>query len=881
MYAVQATAVTILFTNSKPQVSSARLVTSYPVPPQSSFTCPPCSLRRRIPGGKDVARYTYVATKDPSLSIALFKDIVEASGKTIASTKTSSLSSTSKVVYLTYRLAPASKTETSVVGATDEVLAVRENGEIIALDSESLQQKWKNAPSILQQDLAHGSTTDFRIDTCVSSRASEVIEGVFKGNQDALSSIISGTQHATDPELLLAVSSTSSGEQRARHLHILGPVPHSQGLAQSGRGLVQLHVVPIVASSEEESGSKISYRLDARSGTLTTLSDGILTVYDLAASLPRVSSQMNLEDATSFVRLSKTSILTATPSLLNVYNPQFQSMQSSTAIEPDSQGEVETKSSPGCMLVAYFSRLELAIGISGTSLLAIQLEAPKSRTKKRRAEGLLIDSIGRGVPDSKRVATEPKKQTVGPTSFSSYLPGSMLDDYLEIWTQEVEKAEAFLEADAVDEFEAMLAEKFGVQTKGPKLTNGVEHAETNGDVHTPPEWVWPEDRTTYPRVDRRWIIYSISKVFHWSNEKTGDVSTSRLECTLPYTNVLTYLVDAGHLTLSNVKSALRDQLTDVDNVDHILAEELVTRIAELDATLELLAGYVTTTTLGSVELLLAVRTIMRSLELVKNPVPPPTKLVTNETSEDAAENGDIGMELDHLEEEVFKAESILNGNMGIRGTGLSVAFAKLNNCPATSTTKALRTSLKPEEILSLVYLLRIELVKGAWTSRYLDNTDFEEDAEIDAPPDGIIKLLADLLSRCVDSIGPGGWLLNDAILAGDDSADFIASLKLEVSAALEGLEEAAYLKGVVGETLRYCEAAQKSEGKARFDLAKPISLQVKEPGAEALPLGLKAKGKIEKTKVVSGGEIVERSAREKGHIRSQQVGLYSLERIAI
>lgn len=868
-----------LLTPSK--VSSARLVTSYPVPPQSSFTCSPCSIRRRIPGGKDVARYTYVATKDPSLNITLFKDIVEASGKTIATTKTSTLTSTSKVIYLTYRLAPASKTDSSPATVTDEILAVREDGEIIAFETESLQQKWKTSPSILQQDLAHGSKDDFRIETCVSARASEVIDGIFKSNQDALSSIVSGTQQATDPEVLLAVSSTLSVSQRARHLHILGPIPHSQGLAQSGRGLVQLHVVPIVASGEEESGSKISYRLDARSGTLTLLSDGILTVYDLTASIPKVSSQMNLEDATSFVRLSKTSVLTATPSLLNVYNPQFQSMQSSTAIEPDSQGEVETRF-PGCSLVAYFSRLELAIGISGTSLLAIQLEAPKSRTKKRRAEGLLIDSIGRGVPDSKRVTIEPKRGKLDTTTFSSYLPGSMLGDYLETWTQEVEKADAFWEADAIDEFEAILAEKFGVQVKATQLTNGVDHAETNGDDARPPsEWVWPEDRTTYPRVDRRWIMYSIAKTFQWNNESATETTTPRLVCTLPYTNVLTYLVDAGHLTLSNVKSALREQLADVDNVDHILADELVTRIAELDPTLELLTGYVAATTLGSVELLLAVRTIMRSLELVQGPTQQPPKPVTNGTPEETAENGDIGMELDHLEEEVFKAESILNGNMGVRGSGLSMAFAKLGDCPATSTIKALRSTLKPEEILSLVYLLRIELVKGAWTSRYLDNTDFEEDADLDAPPDSVIKLLADLLSRCVDSIGPGGWLLNDAVLAGDDSADFIASLKLEVSAALEGLEEAAYLKGAVSEALRYCEAAQKSEVKPRFDLAKPIPLRLKEPGAEALPLGLKTRGKVEKTKVVSGGEIVERSAREKGHIRSQQVGLYSLERIAI
>jgi hypothetical protein len=277
---------------------------------------------------------------------------------------------------------------------------------------------------------------------------------------------------------------------------------------------------------------------------------------------------------------------------------------------------------------------------------------------------------------------------------------------------------------------------------------------------------------------------------------------------------------------------------------------------------------------------------MRSLELVQDPAQPPPKLLTNGVSEvpEAAEAGDdIVMELDNLEDEVLKAESILNGNMGIRGNGLSIAFGKLGNCPAVAMIKALRSTLKPEEILSLVYLLRVELVKGAWTSRYLDNTDFEEDAELDAPPDGIINLIADLLGRCVDSIGPGGWLLNDAILFGDESGDFIASLKLEVSAALEGIEEAVYLHCIVGEAVKYSSSLQAAAAQANrtFDLSKPIPLHVKEAGAEALPLGLKTKPVIEMTKVVSGGEIVQRSVREQGHLRSQQVGPYSLERIAI
>ncbi|KAK9780560.1 putative Nucleoporin Nup133/Nup155-like N-terminal domain-containing protein [Seiridium cardinale] len=862
-------------------VSSARLVTSYPIPPQSSFTCPPCSLRRRIPSSKDVARYTYIATADPVLKVTLFKDIVESSGKTTSSTRTFSLPSSKRVVYLTARLADPPKADAVLPITADELLIVQEDGEIIGLDSEELKQKWRTTPAILHQDLAYDSASDFRIETCTSARASEVIDGLFKGDKDALSSIANYAQNGVDPEVLLVVSSIDSDSRQARHLHLLAPIPQSQSLAQTNRGLVQLHVVPIAASSAEHTSTEPRYRLDVRSGSLTELADGSLTVHDLTASIPKISSQMHLENATSIIRLSKTSILTATDNLLSVYNPQFRSMQSSVIMEPDSLAESGNPKAPGCSLVAYFSKLELAIGISGFQLLAIQLEAPKSRTK-RRAEGLLIDSIGCGIPDLKRVATEHTKRAAGSSAFSNYLPGSVLGDYLGKWTKDVQRADELLDSEAVYEFEVLLAEQFGLQIKASKTTNVSK--QTNGDhAQPPPEWNWPKDMTKFARADRRWIVYAISRAFQWNDEHAGDDSIPHLTYTLPDTNIVTYLAAAGHLTISNVKSALRDELSGVDNVDHVLANELVTRISELDPSFELLTCYVRSTAMGPVELLLSVRAMMRSLDAIRDRTEQPPKLLTNGAPEGSAENEDISKELDHLEEEVLKAESILRGNAGIREEGLSVAFAKLGNCPASSMIKALQTALKPKEILDLVLQLRIELYKGAWTSRYVeDNTDYDEDADLHPPPDGSIKLISDLLSRCVDAIGPSGWLLNDSTLSSGEAGDVIASLTLEVSTALEGLEEAVYLKGIVGEAVRYCEAAQKETNtKQKFDLAKPISLQVKEPGAEALPLGLKVKGRIEKSKIVSGGEIVQRSIREQGHLRSQQVGVYSLERIAI
>ena len=107
-----------------------------------------------------------------------------------------------------------------------------------------------------------------------------------------------------------------------------------------------------------------------------------------------------------------------------------------------------------------------------------------------------------------------------------------------------------------------------------------------------------------------------------------------------------------------------------------------------------------------------------------------------------------------------------------------------------------------------------------------------------------------------------------------------------MSAALEGVEEAAYLHGIVKDTVKYSEAALKAamaqtKRDERQDITKPLLIPIKEPGAEHLPLGLKVSQPVEKEKVVSGGEVKLRSDRETGHLISRLVGPYSLERIAI
>ncbi|KAJ8130046.1 hypothetical protein O1611_g3584 [Lasiodiplodia mahajangana] len=872
-------------------VSSSRLVTSYPIPPQSRLSCPASSTRFKLESTKDVLRYTYVASDESKTKkITLFKDTVGESGKTNQVTCSASLGKGQPIVWLAPVSSPSTSSEPVEATPENELLVMRADGEVVCLDGESLKQKWTTTAMAMLQDLADDARINFTIDFCRSVSALEVLKGIFKGNSDVFN-ILSGSGPVDEEsEVFVLVSSSGATKHRVRHLHIMGRLPSTLPSTRAGQGVIQLHVMPLVTPHEKRSGPR-SYRLDVRNGALLELHHHTVIIHDLTASIPRVVSTIQLDGTNSFLPLSKTSLLCSTNTTLSIFNPVYRSLQNTVDIDLAAQGHADTSNNEdpsSCQLVAYFSPLERAISIVGYNLVAIQLEAPKSRHAKRRAEGLLIDSIGRGLPPAQR-RSAPSSAPLKDSAFSNYLPGSIRGDYWGKWAVDQKQADSLLNSNDIPKFESFLAEKFGISVEAAPAQNG-DSSDSDHSTKRPLTWCLPKSRANYPPVDRRWVLYAIGRSFQWNNTSHEDSTVPRLTLQFPQSNILNYLVDAGHLTQSNLRAAFRDRLIENEAADNLLAEELVTRLSEIDPSLEILVVYLYATKLGVLEVILVLRTLMRSLQLANDAAKPIPKLQTNGTAEsvtnenDSAENENIGMELDHLEDEIQKTVSYLNNeDDSIRGRGLGIALTKLAAYPHKSAVKALRTIFKPHEILSLMYVLRIELVKGGWTDRYIEVDYRDENGLFDAPPDGILKLIANLLGVCLDSFGQGGWLLSDTLQAGNDAVDFLGSLTHEIDAALEGLEEVVYLRGLLAGPVKYYEQLSKKSASAGANTAKPIVVHVNDAaGTALLPLGLNSTSqRISNQKVVSGGEVVQRSSREKGHLISQKVGSYSLERIRV
>ncbi|SPQ26194.1 09ca7413-954f-4f00-add6-706d4471e9ca [Thermothielavioides terrestris] len=376
------------------------------------------------------------------------------------------------------------------------------------------------------------------------------------------------------------------------------------------------------------------------------------------------------------------------------------------------------------------------------------------------------------------------------------------------------------------------------------------------------------------QLPERWVFYAIGRVFAWDQQSQGS-KTSRLVCRLPESNVLNYLVDAGHLSTSNIKSAFKHEVREADEVDDFLGEEVPTLLAQVDPTMELLVGYISGTQLGPTELVASIKLLLRSLGLFEDSF----KFLQARLTESGEqghdhENEAVNRALDRAEEELEITEHYLGGH---RTRGLGVAFSKLGACPAGATVRSLRRLFRVEEIIGLMNVLRAELIKDGWTTRYLDRTSADQD-EIDAPPDGSIQLIADLMSRCIDSVGLAGWMASDTMLAGsrnqEDSADFFSQFQAEVSVALEGVMEAVRLQGALAETVSYARRARKAY--VESTKGKAVSMHL----TEELPLGLKTDSRISAERVRSGGEIVPRSSRQIGHFVGKKRGVYSVQRIS-
>jgi hypothetical protein len=881
-------------------------------------------VRLRTPGIKGVERRTYISSKDKTAKITLFRDFIKPDGTTESTTANKILEDDNNGPVVFLDTIPDRGTPNE-----DSVLLVRKDGQILCLNGLDLTTRWTSPAGVIGRNTVTPDIINHKVDFVQLTDVHHASKKLFKNCEDLLSVFPQEIREdGYNPPVLVVITTPDDVTLLAdRTLHILTlPVTTRHGTASSSQSIYTLLSVslPWTHQNAPDQISPAMYSLHITLGVLYELCDCFLTVIDLKASRPKVLSRLYLENSKSFMLLSSTSILAASAESITIYHPAFQSVQASISIKSDFQpdstkrkrdSEAPTPVSQSCRLVAYSPKQSTAYAIAGNDLLAFRIDSRQDISGQRRTVGLLLDSLGCGVANSPK--SHPRLDHVPLASFGSYTAGSdtRYDREMEEMISEMDR---YVVAQDVEAFERVMAQQLGVsrnenelrkwqarqiqkkKVNGVSSVNGVHGSidESNLVENKPiPRWLWPKHKSAYSDVDPRWADYALSRIFSWSktgksHQREDEVIESKDDLKIIFYphNVVNWLIETGNLTPATIQSALRHD-SQIFMPKKIYPGQLVTTLSEVDPEFEMLLALLSYTFLDATELLQAIRLLMQSLELFgETPLAEHHMLANGEVPDpiDSELQAKIEIEQEKADRALVIAEHRLEDYSSTRCRALSLALAKLSACPVPAVVSALRSIFSSSEIVSLIYLLRFELARGAWTSRYLD-TYYGEEGEDDAGHDNTILLVSGLLNCCVDAIGAGGWLAGNAMLVDGDvheSEELITSLKLEVSAALEGVEEASYLKGLTAEMVRYGEALQAAtpsttKKRRKGQDAQPIILPHVGQEVTILPLGLKAEQQVSLYRIGAGGEIHRRTAREIGQLKSKKVGKYSRERIVI
>ncbi|KAJ4334227.1 hypothetical protein N0V95_009218 [Ascochyta clinopodiicola] len=875
-------------------LQNPQLVTSYALPPSASFTAAPYSTYRKGSSKTPAQRFTYASVTESTAGaksqLVCFHETIL--GDNAETAKTSYTPSNGSQVSTIESLPVAGGGSSK--DSTHDVLATFENGDVVCLSADLSTVRWvANLLSVGSQ-----KNKDFKIENVTLSTARNVTRGLLRSREDIAALLSPESNAASDllelTQILCVIGQNASG---TRILQLLQVQPRNADLPsaqlQPLKHLLSLGL-PKPSSILLRTDSVATYSLHATSGALHILVDGGIISYDLSGTVPKINSELLLTEAKidSFLRISQDIVFATAPGSCRAFDVKYNSLQAHLALGaapgPDdaasprkrkhAQPEAETTATP--QLVAYYAELGLVVAVRDDELLGMQYAGTNARKRVKTEGTLLIDALGKGIAKPKAGAESAK------------------------WLDRKEKLDRYASKSKIAKFEGVLASCLGIplekktdaqtkqenEVKGGPLTNGVGPKITEEDATAVDKadeetsddqlrkWNLPSAIPESQRqLHRQHALYALSKIFRFEG------STLKVAFFPP--NVFQWLLQIGHLTKESIRRALLDEAPEFAHaVPKITDGDIVKAIVAFDLELHILSAVLNHKHFLPIgEVVEAIRLLTQSLD-DKPETSETAKLLTNGAAP-ADEDMDVDTELDAATTEVDHALTVLSNGVSIRSNTLRPALTRLHTFPAPLISSTLRSVLPRRDLESLIRLLHSELKNGGWSSQY-DFIDPEASTD-DSPDDHAVTIIASLLSSTLDAIGAGAWLAAVGTPSStSDGKDIIDALHADTSEALNGFWEARYMRGLLGEFLRYAANTPKSQKPSTKSLEnqnKPFAPQQQKDGTDLpmLPLGGRPDMGVEKTKQGKGGRREERSKREIGMLISKKVPKYSFERIVV
>lgn len=854
------------------QVQYPKLVTSYAVPPQSEFSCCPISIRLRDKESSAVKRYTYCAVGRPQNQIkGFFEEIVSGStaAPVIESASYALKGSRSPAIFV--GIVPGSSNDSGSSKDSFDVLVVHRDGTVRRLTSDLETEKWRVQPS----GFDHGVAAAFLVDHDDARRT------LFRRRPD-LAALAAGDVSVSAnniPPVLLLVSQPS-GSQVAK-VHMFSVTTGT--VVESSNELQQVETVQLPKLDDPLPDIKeIQWTFHSGSAGLgLSFRQGYVN-YDLSQYPPSCTSSLILadEDFSSIMRISPNSVIGAGKSLVALYDTHYSSIQRSITLRElsanKSLGKYDSKTVT--KFVGYFAKLGVALAIKENTLQAFDLSSTHSirgTSIKRQRDGLLIDAIGRGVNSSAAGVSDPAVSL-----------GLKTTQEVHKWNAFKNELEMATKAKDVAAFDSAVGGYFGPSVESQSLTA----------VH-------PEQ-----------ISFILSQIFTVRHHTSGDLrNASTLEIAVWPENTCKWLVNMGQLSINHIHIAVRRT-----NRPQVLPPfepgTLVRALAEFDKSLKALTLIVTgLVSLDQEELAQALKIFLdearaRSMALDQSATMTITGIPDSEMNTD--EN-----------QQKASPPSSTEASLEDAFIGLNLTLSRLHDYPTKQIVSCLRSTLSNTDTLAIVHHLRVSLATGGYTARFTEEPPIPLEAIKAAPPLSL-EAIIDLMNASVDAIGPSGWISAVEFAgAAVNEAEMISHMQSEISAALAGIEEAAYMKGIVGEFIRYGTRVSKSSTTTTTTSATTATItmgatevngeyteitnngtrarinrefdaygklwethtfpKAGEEDGKMLPLSLNTPdSEVSRTKIQkSTGEVKQRTKREIAYLQRQAVPDYSVVRI--
>lgn len=846
------------------KVQLLKLITSYAISPQAFFTCPPCSIRFRRLRNEPARRYTYCSVTSSKPQIVCFS---EQSNAQITTTS----------ITLDKKAAPVSHLDTFETGSGISLIALHEDGQVTGYSDDLKSKEWHSSINADDSTLASAPAAL----AAATMSVHQARQTVLRSRADILATLgpdddaINGSLFLVMTRPPMKDANRSAGALELRIFHTRSPRSYKSGFAlETGQKLKLLTTVTMPEPSDFVS-KKVRITMHTASGTVYQDTGGMLAVYDLTGSVPRLAHTVVRKDMFSYLRVSPELVASIKGTSLSVIDLTYGSLQDEGILTLDHEAKVgqefETlKDKPNTthtfQLLSYFAPLGVVVALDGRRLSAVQLLTTQEvgGSRKRKREGLLVNSIGRGSSSMTTTSSASGASARGINSLGTYLP--FLDR--NNWTAQKTALDRCIAQNDEAEFENLMAAALGMNAIGQDKQMSV----TEGRNH----------------INRHAVSYAIKAIFFvdqaYPDADPADNLLRSLNIRFFPHRIVKWLVDKGLLSLSHIEISLK-QYGAFPVTSKLGKGSLIRALEKFDSSLEILLSLIASPVpLASQELvhILAIVTRAPSPEATE----PQRLLTNNDRGDDSGSIDDLQLSNGHPTDSIPSPCSSRPAD-DITRRLLSFVLKRLYVCSPASVVRALKKELSTPQLRLLVDSLRMEIARSGWLSPYEDHL---EPLDLTLPDDSQMCSIAHLLNCVIDSLGTGGWILGTSM--SDDlteTADTIAYMKAEISAALEGIEEVTYLKGMLGEML-LCgkdslngsvKQSRSNEAQLPVLSTKPETIALDEEGPQLLPLGLKAAPVISTTKVGAGGELIKRSRRDIGRLKSRMVEKYSFDRIMI